>query len=462
MTKDVRLWPARDDIPMSTFPWRRMRTVSYSSAPFVCCLLFVILAVLVPSGDGNAVSYCSDTARLAGRYLVPFYEYHLDVARGCVSSEAGDAVVHVLRVNTTSKNVLLTVTETGESRRIVLVLHSPTKIRWRLAFVNGDEENLDSEASPIESRTVALSPGSTVFTSNAEVETTGALSGEKSDDDLLNWVRKEFGAVSTYASIEEANRISILLPRGSLPSTCQLNSPDVLPGALVFDTITAFAVTKQTATGCFHPEMAGNERTDVHVVNLESAGSAGAAYISMAPKNGGSSLPMERNLTLILRSAQPVKWYLQSRGLKGNLTVIVDRLADVQNLSLAPGQRLVVRYKEKFLPGDFESLWRAVLADTDGVTPVSYSRMARANIISLTVNEKKRKLQKTKLPLTPTSSSGEVFKRRSDGNPRGMNEASIYYTPPADLAEKTVLISGDVIDKAIDAQADSERFSIWL
>ena len=84
--------------------------------------------------------------------------------RGCVASSAASTVVHVLRVSTAARDVLLTVTDTGEAAHVVLVLQSSSKVRWRLAFVSQEE------GAAAEKRTVALSPGSTVLTANADVQ----------------------------------------------------------------------------------------------------------------------------------------------------------------------------------------------------------------------------------------------------------------------------------------------------
>ena len=110
------------------------------------------------------------------------------------------------------------------------------------------------------------------------------------------------------------------------------------PHIQVFETVTAYFMEREAATGCFHAEMAGMEDSDVHVLNLESAGDSGAVYISMSSKkrspSSSSSGVLERDLTLVLRSARPVKWYLQSQGIDGKLTVIADEMGDVQGCGL--------------------------------------------------------------------------------------------------------------------------------
>ena len=84
------------------------------------------------------------------------------------SSSSSSTVVHVLRVSTAARDVLLTVTDTGEAAHVVLVLQSSSRVRWRLAFVSQEEG-----AAAAERRTVALSPGSTVLTANADIQGRG-------------------------------------------------------------------------------------------------------------------------------------------------------------------------------------------------------------------------------------------------------------------------------------------------
>jgi hypothetical protein len=56
------------------------------------------------------VKYCSETTPLDTKYFVPFYESHVPVV-GCVARERSASPsgyqVHVIRINTTSKEVML-------------------------------------------------------------------------------------------------------------------------------------------------------------------------------------------------------------------------------------------------------------------------------------------------------------------------------------------------------------------
>ena len=118
--------------------------------------------------------------------------------------------------------------------------------------------------------------------------------------------------------------------------------------------ILAYLVTKQTMSGCFHPEVAGISSSDVHVIDLTSADPEAAnlltpheddsahlpaVYLSLSPDQKGSSIEesVSRNLTLILKSQFPVRWYLESWGLAGNLEAISNN-GPVENYSLSSGQ----------------------------------------------------------------------------------------------------------------------------
>ena len=112
-----------------------------------------------------------------------------------------------------------------------------------------------------------------------------------------------------------------------------------------------------------------------------------------------------------------------------------------QNHELAPGHHLVVRRAEDPLPGDFGSLWPAAVSAAGGATPVSYARMDRANIISLAVTEVQKKREQ--LPTKWSDSSRHPSNRIHDGDD--------------DMAQKTVLIPSEVVERAIDAQAEGKE-----
>jgi hypothetical protein len=90
---------------------------------------------------------------------------------------------------------------------------------------------------------------------------------------------------------------------------------------------------------------------------------------------------VSRNLTLILKSQFPVRWYLESWGLAGNLEAISNN-GPVENYSLSSGQHL--RIVRRPLPEAFEQLWKSIIVDT-GSTPVSYVKVELANVLSMVI-----------------------------------------------------------------------------
>ncbi len=100
-----------------------------------------------------------------------------------------------------------------ESDSLVLVLASSMPVGWRLAFVGAHGGFRDVS--------VVLSGGSVVSSSNVapsnvlRVDKAFGLSGDDyTDAALLGAVRQKWGAVTSFARTQGANRISILLSDG--------------------------------------------------------------------------------------------------------------------------------------------------------------------------------------------------------------------------------------------------------
>lgn len=182
--------------------------------------------------------------------------------------------------------------------------------------------------------------------------------------------------------------------------------------------VLAYKVTKQKTGGCFHAKSAGTGLSDVYIVDLDAADHRNFSavsssnreeneedvimlppvFLSMAPEENGDakyyeystedSPPMHRNITLFLLSGQRVRWYLESKDIAGFLKVFSSN-GPVEGNGLDERQQLeVVR---KSLPFDaakpssnsFEHIWKAVLMETGGVNPMSYSKISLANVLSL-------------------------------------------------------------------------------
>ncbi len=184
----------------------------------------------------------------------------------------------------------------------------------------------------------------------------------------------------------------------SLPSTCLVGNVKSSSG----NSVLAYLVTKQTMSGCFHPEVAGESPSDVYVIDLTSAEPGTVTlntsinedhlpivYISLSPDQKGISLDgsVWQNLTLILKSKFPVRWNLESWGLSGNLEAISNN-GPVENYGLSPSQKLHIGRRP--LPEAFDQLWKSVVADT-GSTPVSYIKVEMANVLSMVIPSRSKR-----------------------------------------------------------------------
>ena len=212
----------------------------------------------------------------------------------------------------------------GDSSNLILVLDSVDRgVGWRLAVVG-------ESAASLAKVTVALSPGSRIISSNVEVDQktwfdSDGVSGSLKS--LLEASRTRFGAVSLAATVEEANRVSVLLSeeQGS-PSVCSVGPTD----DNLLAAVTAFHVRKQPTKGCFHEHDDLPGTAAVHVIDLDSPDGLGgfepaAVYLSLSPDGGQGGSTVTQDLSLVLRSAEPVRWLLQSKLLSGRLDVVTGR-----------------------------------------------------------------------------------------------------------------------------------------
>lgn len=398
------------------------------------CLLLLLLATLSVDGGQPRVKYCGQETPLATQYIVPFYESHRP-SSGCASTDRqqedlGGRQVHVLRANTTSKDVLLTLTDKSESSKgFILILESPTPTRWRVSFFGSD--------SPDYKRTVVLSKGSTVADITAVVEYKDwpdSLDTLSTDSELATGIKRQYGALTTLVRADGANRVSMELPHKNVPEACDLNNK---LGFSVF----AYHVQKQKMSGCYHEEVAGTLPCDVHVIDLDTADpllsrspkELPSVYVSMTPYQAADGHVVDReprNLTLILKSAQPVRWYLESWHLAGHLEVVSSN--PVENYSLAASQSLRIQRKE--LPKAFDLLWKSVIAET-GTTPVSYVKVEVANVLSMIIPPRSKR---------GLSSLLEQEEREFSSS----EEDKLHDAPSSDLAEKIIIIPGKVVKEA--------------
>ena len=385
-------------------------------------IVFLLVGLTLLANGASSLSeeigVCSERT-LRTKYFVPFYEQIRRVEASCFSkaltaSSSLDGVleveagfeVHVIRINSTAKNVMLTINgekvsaencrvgkvnatffsaspSSTSTRGIYLLLDSTTPVSWRINFMGSR-----AQAASTFKRFVFLSPGSGILTSNRATEKRSLADlGIATNDDeaFMTAVEAKLTALSSFFRIVNANRVSFRTGFAAAPE-CALSSENS-------EYVSSYWFVKEDAKGCYFRDLAGVQDTDVHVIDLASAGGLSKGHatvmLTISPeKTLRSRGPLLRDLTLVLRSGESVRWYLQSSGIAGRLTVITNEGSTVHNMSLSHGHELEV--KAKHMPTSMRDVWTMVESDT-GVTPLSYSIMDKANIISMVIPTKSKK-----------------------------------------------------------------------
>ena len=162
-----------------------------------------------------------------------------------------------------------------------------------------------------------------------------------------------------------------------------------------------------------------------------------AVFLSMTPKITKSGKIIDnspRNITLILKSAYPVKWYLESWKMKGHLTVI--STSQVVKDGLSPDQQLTVEtrpiisglsadQKAKLSPYDAQlKMWKSIVSDT-GATPMSYVKVKVANILQMVIPPKAQVRVGNRADFTTTQDN---FKANFVPDPLSLDDAPVADT----------------------------------
>ena len=166
------------------------------------------------------------------------------------------------------------------------MLDSPVPVRWKLNFF-GDGNGNDKDGNHEESvRYVVMSPGSSLARTNAKVKNLNHqykdinVEPQMSNEKFGTLIRQYYGGLSILAHVIGANRVSLTLSdqnynrktsvssmkKKLVPLQCNLSSLVDLKNSVL-----AFYVHKQKMLGCYHPNLAGSDKTDVHMIDLMAA-----------------------------------------------------------------------------------------------------------------------------------------------------------------------------------------------
>uniref|UniRef100_A0A8C7BLC0 Transforming growth factor beta receptor 3 n=1 Tax=Neovison vison TaxID=452646 RepID=A0A8C7BLC0_NEOVI len=196
---------------------------------------------------------------------------------------------------------------------VVFLLNSPQPLVWHLKTerlaVGVSRLFLVSQGS-----TVQFSPGN--FSLSAETEERSFPHG---NEHLLNWARKEYGAVTSFTELKIARNIYIKVGEDQVfPPTCNIGKNFLSLNYL------AEYLQPKAAEGCVISSQPQDK--EVHIIELITPNSnpysAFQVDIIIDIRPSRKDLEVVRNLILILKCKKSVNWVIKSFDIKGNLKVI--------------------------------------------------------------------------------------------------------------------------------------------
>ncbi|XP_049763304.1 uncharacterized protein LOC126091983 [Schistocerca cancellata] len=312
-------------------------------------------------------------------YFTPWLETPRK-ARGCWATPHASSVaeVHVLvlRGPRVSPWVSLDVLGSGLRNSLVLVLTSAHAVNWKITtrLPNG-----------VTVPHVMVSNGSTLE-SHTELNT--SQHWWRNRRALQRYLHHQFKDLASYTEVQGANRIELTVGLSWPEEYCDMQS---LSESRV---VSASRAVQIRTEGCFHKNYIGDNPMDVYVVEMdagprnngrdERADRASLPVVLVHLHEGGDSgdtlLTELHNLTLVLKSSQPVRWRFGHTPRNTGKIVIVSNEGDQVENEDHPG--LSVRWER--LPDRLDTLLLAITKEF-GVPPVLYARTGRASTLNLIV-----------------------------------------------------------------------------
>ncbi|XP_023365647.1 transforming growth factor beta receptor type 3 [Otolemur garnettii] len=196
---------------------------------------------------------------------------------------------------------------------VVFLLNSPQPLVWRLKT-----ERLAAGVSRLflvsEGSVVQFSSGN--FSLTAETEERNFPHG---NEHLLNWARKEYGAVTSFTELKIARNIYIKVGEDQVfPPTCNIGKNFLSLNYL------AEYLQPKAAEGCVMSSQPQDK--EVHIIELLTPNSnpysAFQVDIIIDIRPSQEDPEVVKNLILILKCKKSVNWVIKSFDVKGNLKVI--------------------------------------------------------------------------------------------------------------------------------------------
>ncbi|PNF20041.1 hypothetical protein B7P43_G05816 [Cryptotermes secundus] len=273
--------------------------------------------------------------------------------------------------------------------RLILVLNSDHPVAWELVanYNNKEDTSDDSYSSP--QPLILVSEGSTV---EGNFKFNFSHKRWPNKKALQRYVRREYPLLASYTEVKGANHLELkvgsilsLSQNPSLGTECNIDS---LTESRV---LTAYSTVQLKTEGCFHEDYIGDNQVDVYVVELDAGAKGNRPNRGPLPVliqlQGEGMRPVPRNVTLILKSHQPIRWQFGANGINGNIIVVSDHEDLVENSAVGGHQNLEVRSKP--LPDNLPELLLSVT--TEFAPPILYAKTGRASTLRLLVGSTRNK-----------------------------------------------------------------------
>ncbi|KAK4019954.1 hypothetical protein OUZ56_001952 [Daphnia magna] len=350
--------------------------------------------------------------------------------RGC-SNRSGIVTtheVHLIRLTNAGNSVLLEVNGTDKpaNARLALILDADTNVKWTVRLVGRSVDSNSQES------TIIVTGNSVLDLSELKASVTNRP--KEGRNALLRFIERRFKALHSFSQVDAGGsqlRLRLTLAAGSDASLCDYETTNTSP------VLQASRMEPQSVEGCFHTEQAGSYPKDVHVIDLDNGQAEEAknknkssVHIHLAASGwADEEMTQPRNVALVLKSVQPVRWTISSAPvLSGSLLILAEHQVDVGGLS---ARQLADVRSNQNLPEDFALLIVKVTADLG--PPVSYVKAPlAANSIEIVIGRKQQ--QQLRLP------SSNVAKQQVEN----LNGAASHSSPSTEMALRSLGRSGSV------------------
>nr|CAD7406516.1 unnamed protein product [Timema poppensis] len=263
--------------------------------------------------------------------------------------------------------------------RLVLILDTNRPIHWRLKVQLSDtlREQSDKQHT-MGIPYVVMSQGSTIESTIPLRETHKSWHGKKH---VQRYIKKNFrGHLASYSEVKGANRL-VLRVGVRQPGIKGINKCDMYTQE-ESRLLVAMLAIQLTTEGCFYKDTIDDTYVDVYVIELDGGSKRNRLHRTLQPvliHLQAEDIVLEpRNVTLILKSSQPIKWQLGISGSLGNLLIV----SSDEDIVVNEGH-VNMKVLSKNLPNSLNTLLLDIA--TEFGPPIMYAKTGPASTLRLVI-----------------------------------------------------------------------------